>query len=481
MARITAIDRAGGSGRLIAVITPDFGWLHRRVSVAIPEESDPMADRWLDCDSNRLRRFLDGAPDEGDLDAVAAHLDDCEACRARLEAMAADGRWWAELRRFAPGQSRDRPPFTGREGNLQADPPDFLDPPNADGFLGQFGPYPVIEVVGRGGMGVVLKAFDPALHRIVAIKVLAPRSPPAAAARSGSPARPGPPPRSRTITSSPSTPSTSGSGLPYMVMHYVAGRSLQERLDRTGPLSSRRSCGSACRSPPGWPRRMPRAWSTATSSPPNILLENGVERVKITDFGLARAADDASLTQSGVVAGTPQYMSPEQARGETIDHRADLFSLGSVLYAMAAGRPPFRAETTMAVLRRVCDETAPAAARRQPRRPRLAGGDRREAACQGPGRSVPVGRRGRRAARAVPGPSPTAEAESAARIARALGRRSHVRSAARGPSAPHRAWRWPGSWRPPRPWSSGSRRPRVRSWSSWMSRRRPCGSTARTW
>jgi WD40 repeat protein len=90
--------------------------------------------------------------------------------------------------------------------------------------------------------------------------------------------------------------------------------------------------------------------------PANILLENGVERVKLTDFGLARAVDDASLTQSGVVAGTPQYMAPEQAGGEAVDHRADLFSLGSVLYAMCTGRPPFRARGTLAVLRRVCED-----------------------------------------------------------------------------------------------------------------------------
>src|SRR2546421_1757486 len=66
--------------------------------------------------------------------------------------------------------------------------------------------------------------------------------------------------------------------------------------------------------------------------------------------------DDASLTQSGVVAGTPQYMSPEQARGEPVDHRSDLFSLGSVLYFMCVGHSPFRANSTPAVLRRVCDE-----------------------------------------------------------------------------------------------------------------------------
>src|SRR5205085_349103 len=91
--------------------------------------------------------------------------------------------------------------------------------------------------------------------------------------------------------------------------------------------------------------------------PSNVLVEAGPRpRAKITDFGLARAADDASLTQSGTVAGTPPYMSPEQARGDTLDHRTDLFSLGSVLYAVTTGHPPFRAASTLAVLKRVVEE-----------------------------------------------------------------------------------------------------------------------------
>jgi serine/threonine protein kinase len=90
--------------------------------------------------------------------------------------------------------------------------------------------------------------------------------------------------------------------------------------------------------------------------PANILLEEDVDRVRITDFGLARAADDASVTRTGILAGTPQYMSPDQTRGEPIDPRSDLFSLGSVMYAMCTGRPPFRAETTMGVLRRISDD-----------------------------------------------------------------------------------------------------------------------------
>src|SRR5262249_52282539 len=81
-----------------------------------------------------------------------------------------------------------------------------------------------------------------------------------------------------------------------------------------------------------------------------------IQRVKITDFGLARMADETALTTSGQIAGTPLYMAPEQARGERVDHRADLFSLGSVLYAMCTGEAPFRASTNLAVLRRVCDD-----------------------------------------------------------------------------------------------------------------------------
>ena len=139
-------------------------------------------------------------------------------------------------------------------------------------------------------------------------------------------------------------------------MEYIAGVSLQDRLDRGGPLAVKEilrigfqaACGLAAAHAQGLVHR--------DIKPANILLENHVERVKITDFGLARAADDASLTQSGVIAGTPMYMSPEQARGEAVDARSDLFSLGSVLYAMCAGRPPFRAAGSMAILRRVCEE-----------------------------------------------------------------------------------------------------------------------------
>jgi serine/threonine protein kinase len=90
--------------------------------------------------------------------------------------------------------------------------------------------------------------------------------------------------------------------------------------------------------------------------PANILLDEGGHRVLLSDFGLARALDDASVTASGMVAGTPNYMSPEQARGETIDARSDLYSLGAVLYTMATGHPPARGDSPLAVLRKVTDD-----------------------------------------------------------------------------------------------------------------------------
>ena len=105
--------------------------------------------------------------------------------------------------------------------------------------------------------------------------------------------------------------------------------------------------------------------------PANILLENGVERVKITDFGLARAADDASLTQSGVVAGTPLYMSPEQAERASRSTTAPTCSAWAACCTrcVPAGRP-FRAPTTVAVLQARLRRDAAADPRDQPGDPR---------------------------------------------------------------------------------------------------------------
>ena len=212
------------------------------------------------------------------------------------------------------------------------------------------------DVLGRGGFGIVLKAFDPALSRFVAIKVLASELAASAAARNrfAREARAAAAVVHENVVAIHSV--DSWNGLPYLVMPYIAGRSLQERVDRDGPLAVKEVLRIGMQTALGLAAAHDQGLVHRDVKPSNILLENGVERVKLSDFGLARAVDDASLTQSGVVAGTPQYMSPEQARGEAVDHRSDLFSLGGVMYFMCAGHPPFRADSTPAVLRRVCDE-----------------------------------------------------------------------------------------------------------------------------
>jgi hypothetical protein len=235
--------------------------------------------------------------------------------------------------------------------------PDFLTPSQKPGSLGRLDHFEILEVVGRGGMGVVLKGFDEKLHRVVAIKVLA-----AELAVSGTA-------RQRFTREARAAAAVSHEHVvtihaveedhrpPYLVMQFVDGVSLQEKLDEGGPPGLKEILRIGLQTAEGLAAAHRQGLVHRDVKPANILLENGVERVKLTDFGLARAVDDARLTQSGVIAGTPLYMSPEQAAGEPIDHRSDLFSLGSVLYALCTGRPPFRAEGTHAVLRRVIDDT----------------------------------------------------------------------------------------------------------------------------
>jgi hypothetical protein len=306
---------------------------------------------------------------------LIGHLDTCAACQRALEVLAADGQAVLDTARQvgretgAPGVAfRDVLKHlreTGPDGGSNPGPDgsdavalDFLSPPEQPGSLGRLSHYDVQEVVGRGGMGIVLKAYDQKLRRVVAIKVLAPSLAASATARK------------RFVREAQAAAAVrhenvidihavdEANGLPYLVMEYVSGESLQQRLDATGPLAVREVLRIGMQSAAGLAAAHAQGVIHRDIKPANILLENGVARVKITDFGLARAGD-VEISQSGIVAGTPQYMAPEQARGEPVDARADLFSLGSVLYAMCTGLAPYAASGAMAVLKRVCDEAPP--------------------------------------------------------------------------------------------------------------------------
>jgi serine/threonine protein kinase len=139
-------------------------------------------------------------------------------------------------------------------------------------------------------------------------------------------------------------------------MPYVDCESLQQRLDREGSLPTLDVLRIGHQVARGLAAAHAQGLVHRDVKPANILLERGVDRVMLTDFGLARAVDDATLTTTGLIAGTPQYMSPEQARGDSVCTRSDLFSLGSVMYAMCTGRPPFRAQTSYGIIRRVIDD-----------------------------------------------------------------------------------------------------------------------------
>jgi WD40 repeat protein/tRNA A-37 threonylcarbamoyl transferase component Bud32 len=233
----------------------------------------------------------------------------------------------------------------------------FLSPPREPGTLGWLDHYDVLEVVGRGATGVVLKARDTKLQRIVALKVLAPRL---AASRTA---------RERFVREAQATAAVrddhviaiyavSDDGpLPYLVMEYIAGVTLEQRIKQGGSLQLREILRIGLQVASGLAAAHAQGLIHRDIKPGNILLENGVQRVKITDFGLAVATAEADGTQHGVLAGTPPLMAPSQARGEPTSERSDLFSLGAVLYTLCTGRPPFTGATTAAVLKSVCEDT----------------------------------------------------------------------------------------------------------------------------
>src|SRR5437763_10924412 len=315
-------------------------------------------------DPARWRALLADALPPAEADVLNAHLETCPGCQHALETCAAQSVCWQgtarhlgtapavepSLRRVIDRLRHDPEHMTAADDGPEP-PLDFLDPPDSPDQLGRLGPYQVQGVVGRGGMGVVLKALDPGLHRVVAIKVLAPQWAASAHARRRftREARAAAAVSHDHVVTIHAVEETRG--LPYLVMQYVPGISLEEKIERDGPLPVQEVLRIGMQAAAGLAAAHAQGLIHRDVKPANILLENGVERVKLTDFGLARAVDDASLTQSGVIAGTPQYMAPEQARGEPLDARSDLFSLGSVLYALCTGQPPFRADHSLAVLK----------------------------------------------------------------------------------------------------------------------------------
>lgn len=370
--------------------------------------SDDRLQRWLRFDETDLLVEDSMGSESHEL----THLEECPECQARLAALSGEGTWFkplsGELQAQAcaelmpeswesgePGTlskntetiSGDSPSSTeafpladvfaegwspsitvtiGLEDDHEAEqerreflgggriPTDFLPPAAHPELLGRLGRYDIEETIGAGGFGIVFKAYDTELRRVVALKVLAPHLMSSAPARKRF-AREAQ--AAAAIVHEHVIPIYDVICQPdacYLVMQYIPGHSLQERIERDGPLDIPELLRVGAQIAAGLRAAHQQGLVHRDVKPANILLEQSVERVLISDFGLARSADDANLTRSGAITGTPHYMSPEQASGTAVDSRSDLFSLGSVLYFACTGRPAFRAPQIVAVLNRIC-------------------------------------------------------------------------------------------------------------------------------
>lgn len=224
----------------------------------------------------------------------------------------------------------------------------------------QIGRYAIQRVLGTGAMGVVYLAHDPLIDRPVAIKLvradlLAEEDRADYLARFASEARAAGRCAHSNIVAIHDF-ATHGDS-PFLVMEYVPGESLAQSIKRVGAHGPETVVG--------YMRQVLAALGAAHAAgivhrdvkPANMLL-TADRQVKMTDFGIARL-DTSSLTQLGAMVGTPRYMSPEQIRGDQVDHRTDLFSAGVVLHELLTGRPPFDGGSVVAITQQILSGTVP--------------------------------------------------------------------------------------------------------------------------
>lgn len=323
----------------------------------------------------QLQRLLADQLPPTDRSPLETHIEVCPACQLHLERLTDAPPMWREsaaspivapalfglhgaglrvdgaaTRQIGPGPPAAAPP---------ADLLRLLSSSTEPGWRGRLGSYEVGEMIGAGGMGSVFRARDGRLNRVVALKLLLPQLAVSSEARLRFEREA----RSAAAVSHENVVAEYDvgevNGAPFLVMQYVAGATLLQQARSGSPFSVAEIVRIGREMLAGLAAAHAQGLVHRDIKPSNILLEAATGRAMLTDFGLARAIDDVSLTASGVVAGTPMYMSPEQAEGGKIDHRSDLFSVGSVLYALSTGQPPFPAESTLAVLRQVAEATPP--------------------------------------------------------------------------------------------------------------------------
>ncbi|MBY0459036.1 MAG: protein kinase, partial [Gemmataceae bacterium] len=256
--------------------------------------------------------------------------------------------------------SRRTPPAVPVPGARLSGPSHAL-PEFRPAFLEEFPPggcrlgdYELREVLGRGAMGVVYKAFEPSLARFVAVKMLASggAADPKTVERFVREARACAAIRHENVITVYAV--REAAGVAYIAMEYVQGTPLDRYIEQKSPLPFQTVAWFGQQLALGLAAAHKKGIVHRDIKPANAILENESGTVKIADFGLARCDDDAGLSRSNGMVGTPHYMSPEQVQGQPATAASDLFSLGGVLYTLLTNTTPFAGKSLAAVLYAVC-------------------------------------------------------------------------------------------------------------------------------
>jgi predicted Ser/Thr protein kinase len=233
----------------------------------------------------------------------------------------------------------------------------FLKPPLHGDELGRLGDFRVLQLIGQGGMGIVFRADDTRLGRMVALKVMQPRF----ALDTNSRQRFMREARAMAALKSDHVVTVYEVGvandLPFLAMEFLEGEALDSLQKKAGRPPSSQVVRIGKEAAQGLAVAHARGVVHRDIKPSNLWLEAPTGRVKILDFGLARLnAEGHPVSQVGLIVGTPAFMAPEQARGEVVDFHADLFSLGCVLYWLCTGRLPFNGTDVLSMLTALATE-----------------------------------------------------------------------------------------------------------------------------
>ena len=308
-------------------------------------------DRW-----DKVGRIFEEVRDKPPEERKAYLEEICEEEAVRtevldlLEAEAQIGGFFEDLASALPTPTDDEVPERDRQIRELRTP----DPLDLEGET--VGRYAVEEHLGGGGMGVVYKARDPELDRWVALKFL----PPFLAASEEGEERFVREARAASALEHPHIATiyeigTSEAGYRFIAMAFYEGETLKEKLSREAPLAVEDVTRYAEQIAAALSRAHEEGIVHRDIKPANVMVtESGT--VKLLDFGLAKAAADTRLTKPGHQLGTVAYMSPEQAKGESVGPASDLWAVGVVLYEMLTGTRPFQGANTPAVLRAILDD-----------------------------------------------------------------------------------------------------------------------------